>query len=278
MLASSTGASPAPDRISREGFLKGWLGFLQHFAEIEDVRFKLKAATFDDSAKAMMGASVPTAVPGATGKGRVAFFVIGRDAENRREWARGVVEGRFRYTDQNQWQFESFDLTSLDSMIGPLDIFSEVSVPAGISITLPAFGSPGNDDFVYRGAAAGLALCLPASRLIPGSVPQAAQESASTGTRAIPMGISTPNRSRGTATSGWASHFGSGGAAQGWRAAARLCCGAMEANSLVTAGAREGQRAGADSRLVRADEACVLAARRQRGSTTVVKAPRGIAE
>jgi len=93
-------------------------------------------------------------VPGATGKGRVAFFVVGRDEQNRREWARGVVEGKFRYTDQNQWQFESFDLTSLESMIGPVDIFSEVSVPAGIATTLPAFGTPGNDDYVYRGAAA----------------------------------------------------------------------------------------------------------------------------
>ncbi len=152
VVLASTGA--APGRISREDFMQGFAAFLQHFSEIEDVRFKLKVATFDDSAKAMMGASIPTAVPGATGKGRVAFFVIGRDEQNRREWARGVVEGQFRYTDQNQWKFEAFDLTSFESMIGPVDIFSEVSVPAGIATTLPAFGTPGNDDFVYRGAAA----------------------------------------------------------------------------------------------------------------------------
>lgn len=152
VVLASTGA--APGRISREDFMKGFAAFLGHFSEIEDVRFKLKVATFDDTAKAMMGASVPTAVSGATGKGRVFFYVVGRDAENRREWARGFIEGQFRYTDQNRWQFEAFDLTSFDSMIGPVDIFSEVSVPAGISITLPAFGSSGNQDFVYHGAAA----------------------------------------------------------------------------------------------------------------------------
>ena len=153
VVLASTAASPG--RIRREDFLKSWTSFLGHFSEIEDVRLKLKAATFNDDAKAMMGASVPSAVPGATGRGRVALFVIGRDEQNRREWARGVIEGQFRYTDQNQWQFESFDLVSLDSMVAPTDIFSEVSVPAGIATTLPAFGSPGNDEFVYRGAAAG---------------------------------------------------------------------------------------------------------------------------
>jgi hypothetical protein len=152
VVLASTGAPSGS--INREDFMKGFADFLQHFSEIEDVRFKLKAATFDDTAQAMMGASVPTAIPGATGKGRVAFFVIGRDEQNRREWARGVVEGKFRYTEGNHWQFEAFDLTSFESMIGPTDLFSEVSLPAGIASSLPAFGTPGNDDFVYRGAAA----------------------------------------------------------------------------------------------------------------------------
>ena len=39
-------------------------------------------------------------------------------------------------------------------MKSEVDLFSEVSLPAGVSISLPAYGTPGNDDFVYHGAAA----------------------------------------------------------------------------------------------------------------------------
>jgi len=152
VLAASTENASRP--ISREDFLKSWVAFLQHFSEIEDVRFKLKQATFDETANAVMDAEIPTAVPGATGKGRVAFFVIGRDAENRREWARGMIEGRFRFTEKDQWQFEAANLVSFDSMVSPKEMFSEVSVPAGVSVTLPAFGSAGHDSYTYHGAAA----------------------------------------------------------------------------------------------------------------------------
>ncbi len=97
--------------ITTSEFLEGWAAFLDHFSEVEDARFKVKVANFDDSAQAIIGADVPTAVPGATGHARVAFFVIGRDRENRREWARGVVEADVRYADNKHWQFQSFELT-----------------------------------------------------------------------------------------------------------------------------------------------------------------------
>ena len=144
----------APSSISREEFLQGWSQFLSHFSEVEDARFKVKQATFDDTAKAMLGAEEPTAIVGATGRARVAFFVIGRNAENEREWARGVVEAKFRYAEGGHWQFQSFTLTSFDSLVATTDIFSEVSVPAGVAATVTPFGSAGNDSFVYRGAAA----------------------------------------------------------------------------------------------------------------------------
>jgi FG-GAP-like repeat/FG-GAP repeat len=151
-IAAST--ATAGGKIKASDFLAQWGTFLDHFSEIEDARFKVKVANFDDSAQAIIGAEVPTALPGASGHARIAFFVIGRDGENHREWARGVVEADLTYAANKHWQFQTFKLTSFDSLLATTDIFSEVSDPAGVAVTVPAFGSKGNDNFVYRGAAA----------------------------------------------------------------------------------------------------------------------------
>lgn len=147
-------SSDKPGSIKAADFLQGWSAFLDHFSEVEDARFKVKVANFDDSAQAVIGAEVPTAVLGASGHARVAFFVIGRDHENRREWARGVIEAELRYGDNKHWQFLSFKLTSFDSMLATTDIFSEVSDAAGVAVSVPPFGSAGNGNFTYHGAAA----------------------------------------------------------------------------------------------------------------------------
>ena len=39
-------------------------------------------------------------------------------------------------------------------MVANAELFSEVSVPAGVAVTRPAFGTPGSDSFTYRGAVA----------------------------------------------------------------------------------------------------------------------------
>lgn len=152
--ASRTDAPPLNVSITRAEFLRGWEAFLSHFSEIEDARFKVKEANFDARAQAALGAKVPTAIVGATGKARVAFYVIGRDGEGRREWARGVMNVFVRYDASKRWQFDSLSLASLDSMVAAVDIFSEVAVPAGVGANLPAFGAPGNGGFVWHGAAA----------------------------------------------------------------------------------------------------------------------------
>ena len=151
---ASASSSGKTGRIKATDFLVGWSAFLDHFSEVEDARFKVKVANFDDSAQAIIGAEVPTAVLGASGHARVAFFVIGRDHENRREWARGVVEADLLYGSNKHWQFQSFKLTSFDSLLATVDIFSEVSEAAGVAAAVPSFGSAGNDNFTYRGAAA----------------------------------------------------------------------------------------------------------------------------
>lgn len=61
-------------------FLQNWSAFLDHFSNIEDARFKVKEANFDNTVQAVVGAAEPTAVVGAGGRARIAFHVIGRDA------------------------------------------------------------------------------------------------------------------------------------------------------------------------------------------------------
>ncbi len=141
--------------ITGKAFLGKWSEFLDHFSEIEDARFKVKEANFDDTAKAVLGAEQPTAVTGATGRARIAFYVIGRDAEGKREWARGSFWANVRADKNKHWQFDSFDLIGFDSLVAEKDLFSEVGVPAGVGAMIPAFGTPENSGFVWHGAAAG---------------------------------------------------------------------------------------------------------------------------
>jgi hypothetical protein len=145
---------PLMQSITRERFMEDWSDFLSHFSEIEDARFKVKEANFQGDAQAVAGAKEPTAVVGARGKARVAFYVIGRDTEGKREWARGVVNVNVRYDASKRWQFDTFALVSLDSLVATSDLFSEVAVPAGLGASLPSFGSPGNGGFIWHGAAA----------------------------------------------------------------------------------------------------------------------------
>ena len=147
-------SAPPASVISRQQFLDAFFLFLSHFSFIEDVRFKLKLASFDDSAKADLASEVPTAIPAATGHGRIFFYIVGRDLQQKREWARGTMEADVRYNEHEQWQITGFKLSSFDSMVADTDLFSEVSIPAGLSITKPAFGTSGNDGFTYRGAVA----------------------------------------------------------------------------------------------------------------------------
>ena len=154
VVPASARATAAAPQMSRADFLRGWADFLAHFSEIEDARFKVKDATFAEDAKSVAGAKVPTAAVGARGKARVAFYVIGRDTQGKREWARGTANVEVRYDASKRWQFDSFSLVSLDSMVASTDLFSEVAVPAGVGADLPAFGTPGSVGFAWHGAAA----------------------------------------------------------------------------------------------------------------------------
>ena len=62
--------------LSRASFLDAWRGFFGHFSAVEDVRFKVKGAEFENP---------------AAGHAHVFFYIVGRDDQGRREWVRGWI-------------------------------------------------------------------------------------------------------------------------------------------------------------------------------------------
>ena len=151
----SARSRPLKHRMPREEFLEALFAFLAHFQEIEDARFKVSGAQFADSADVEMDANVPTAKVGSEGTARLKFYLVGRDTDGRREWTRGAAAVAVRRAASGRWQFESFELLSLDSMLATTDLFSEVSVPAGVAASLPSFAERGGPGFAWYGAAAG---------------------------------------------------------------------------------------------------------------------------
>lgn len=135
-------ADPASASQSREQFLRDWGTLLDHLGDIEDVRFKVKQANFDDP-------NVPLT------RARLAFFIIGRDRDGRREWIRGTAQVSAQQAEDKLWKIASFALTSLESMVATTDLFSEIAAPAGVEVTVPPYGSPTNSGFAWRGAVAG---------------------------------------------------------------------------------------------------------------------------
>jgi len=132
---------PVARSIPRSEFLAQWEEFLGHFKEIEDFRLKLKKASFENPRIPLTNA-------------QVALFAIGRDMEGRREW----VQGRANMTARRSadgWKIEAFHIIELESLVGTEELFSEITIPAGVAANLPAYGTPGNSSFVWQGAAVG---------------------------------------------------------------------------------------------------------------------------
>lgn len=148
-------AGGAPGTRPRADVLAQWEQLLDTLADIEDVRFKVRGATFADDARAVTGATTPTAMPGARGEARIAFWLVGRNREGRREWLRGTFDAGVRYPADGPWHITAVAKPSLSSMAATRDLFSEVSAPAGVARRLPAYGTPQNSGFAWSGAAAG---------------------------------------------------------------------------------------------------------------------------
>jgi hypothetical protein len=59
------------------------------------------------------------------------------------------------YPEGGPWRITTIDKAQAGSFSASVDLFSEVSAPAGVSVRLPAYGTPGNSGFAWHGAAAG---------------------------------------------------------------------------------------------------------------------------
>lgn len=135
----SGSALPAP--FQRGEFLSRLGAFLAHFSAIEDVRCEVTQGRFDDK-------------PSTTGEAHASFIVEGGDAEGRREWARSTALITVVGGAGGSWRITRWRTATAFSDVAATDIFSEVSGPAGIARTIPAFGVPPNDGFISHGGAA----------------------------------------------------------------------------------------------------------------------------
>ncbi len=123
--------------IDRDTFLAGLETLLEHFPSIEDVRFKVKEASFDDRG----GSSA-----------HISFFIVGRDPAGRREWLTASADiAAVRAVEL--WKITRFELRAVTSMVAERELFSEVALPAGLDAEFPRFGEPPNDTVVAHGVA-----------------------------------------------------------------------------------------------------------------------------
>jgi hypothetical protein len=126
---------------SRDELLASLETFLDHFEEIEDLRLKVK-----ESEASADGRSV---------EGKLKIWLIGRDAEGRREWVRGAAEATARLDDAGRWRMEALHLHDFGSMVAGRDLFREVAAGAGMEATdPPVLGHPTKGLAAYGAATA----------------------------------------------------------------------------------------------------------------------------
>ena len=136
-------ARKRPKKMTRSELTRSWDQLLGSFSSMEDARFQVKGARFNQRKE------------GVEGKGDLKFFLIGRDGKKHRFWVKGTGRLVAVQTGEENWLISEFRLDEVKTMRASADLFSEVCIPAGVSNSLPRYGEPGNDDFVYHGAAAG---------------------------------------------------------------------------------------------------------------------------
>ncbi|MDA2934895.1 VCBS repeat-containing protein [Acidobacteria bacterium AH-259-D05] len=128
--------------MTREEIGRMWEAFLAHFSELEDARFKVVQATFDEE--------------GQTGEAELKFFLIGRDPNGLREWIQGTAAVTLERAQGDTWAIQGMMIDCVESLLAATDVFSEVSEPAGVSARLPLLGAQNSRpySFYWHGAAA----------------------------------------------------------------------------------------------------------------------------
>ena len=126
--------------MPRAAFVASLARFLDHFAQIDDVRFQVKESSILAEA--------------GNGSGQFKFFIVGRDVEGRREWVRGSGAFAAQRVDRGAWQLKEFVLDSVGSQLASSELFSEVGANAGVEQIDPPFAVGPGSRFTSHGAAA----------------------------------------------------------------------------------------------------------------------------
>jgi hypothetical protein len=151
--------APQTAALAREDLLRAWGDYLASFGSIEDVRLKVTAAEMSESA-----APSPEHTS-VRAQAKLKFFFVARDSSGRRTWVRGKgalqasLEMARPFTGVSgavdPWKATRLDITELDPWTADVEMFQEVSGPAGVAQVIPAWGTPGNTEFMAHGAALG---------------------------------------------------------------------------------------------------------------------------
>ncbi len=133
--------TPLSDRLlDRGAYLDSWQTFLDNLASIEDIRIKVKSADFQELANPRTDAVI-------------AIAIVGRTAQGHRTWVEAKAHLQAVRIDEH-WSIDHFELTTVVVRSARIDLFSEVSLPAGVYQAAPPFGTPGNPNFIAHGVAA----------------------------------------------------------------------------------------------------------------------------
>lgn len=132
--------APFENGLSGDRFLATWEAHLETFASMEDVRIKVKKAAIRDGDPVRADADLK-------------FAWLGRDRDGRRRWVKGKGRVGAERLQEHRWVLHSFEITELHSLIATAELFSEVSLPAGTALNVPAWGQPGNEVFTSHGVA-----------------------------------------------------------------------------------------------------------------------------
>ena len=136
---SRVDAPLASQVVDKQAFLDSWKGYLNGFSTVEDVRFKVKGAEFDEG-------------PELRADAIVAIDIVSRTADGKRAWVKAKSHLGAVRSDE-RWQIDQFELSSLSARVADVDLFSEVAFTAGVYHAAPPFGTPGNPSFIAHGVA-----------------------------------------------------------------------------------------------------------------------------
>ena len=131
---------PTIATVNGEQFLEQFLEFAGMFTSIEDARFKVKTAHFNEET-------------GRSGEAHLKFFMVGRDNDGNRQWFKGTGHAGLARNEGTAWMLDRFTLDTVTVKRSATDLFSEVAGPAGLGALFPPTGEGQNQGFVAHGAA-----------------------------------------------------------------------------------------------------------------------------